>query len=78
MARAKLAAILFALASFLNGLGEDVPCRSFTVLPQDNPLKGISFGSLTGSPEKLEQVATKGAKLLKRGEQEVAFRSCRP
>lgn len=54
-----VAAALFAGATFLNGLGEE------------NPVKGISFKTLTSSPEKLNVVAAKGAKLLDKAEKEV-------
>lgn len=54
-----VAALLFASANFLSGLGEE------------NPLRGIELATLTNSPEKLEQVASKGAKLLNKAEAEV-------
>eukprot|EP00435_Cladocopium_sp_Y103_P017767 s270_g4.t1 len=54
-----VAAFLFASANFLSGLGEE------------NPLRGIELATLTRSPEKLEQVASKGAKLLNKAEAEV-------
>lgn len=54
-----VAAFLFASANFLSGLGEE------------NPLRGIELATLTKSPEKLTQVASKGAKLLNKAEAEV-------
>jgi len=54
-----VAAFLFSSANFLSGLGEE------------NPFRGFELATLTNSPEKLEQVATKGAKLLTKAEAEV-------
>jgi len=51
-----VSAVLFALAGFLNGLGEE------------NPVRGVSFGS---TPAQLEVVATKSSKLLNKAEAEV-------
>lgn len=54
-----VAAFLFSSANFLSGLGEE------------NPFRGFELATLTNSPERLEQVATKGAKLLTKAEAEV-------
>ncbi|CAJ1401433.1 unnamed protein product [Effrenium voratum] len=60
-----VAAVIFAIGAFLNGLGED------------NPVKGLELAKLN-SGKQLEQVASKGGKLLSRAEQEVAKITAEP
>ncbi|CAE7255933.1 NEFM, partial [Symbiodinium sp. KB8] len=58
-----VSALVFALAGFLNGLGEE------------NPVRGISLGA---SPAQLEQVASKSGKLLTKANEEVARITAEP
>ncbi|CAE7799886.1 PRX [Symbiodinium sp. CCMP2592] len=58
-----VSALVFALAGFVNGLGEE------------NPVRGISLGA---SPAQLEQVASKSGKLLTKANEEVARITAEP